>query len=185
MKSYLITNRQFYTDTPAVFRAILHEQFMKYLPDFALYRDKTNPNYAVQAEHFIEVCHQFEGIKGLIHGDALLAHQLNAFGVHFTSQQFDQIEKAKELGLYVIASTHTEEEIKRAVSLGADAVTYSPIFTTPGKSEPKGLEDLKEITGKIDTNIFALGGIITPDQVKQCELNGAYGFASIRYFIDN
>ena len=184
MKSYLITNRQFYTDTPAVFRSILHEQFVKFLPDFALYRDKTNPNYAVQAEHFIEVCHQFQGIKGLIHGDALLARKLNAFGVHFTSQQYGQIPRAKELGLYVIASTHSEEEIDQAVELGADAVTYSPIFSTPGKGEPKGLEDLKEITGKMKTNIFALGGIISSDQVKQCEQHGAYGFASIRYFIN-
>ncbi|RLA69872.1 MAG: thiamine phosphate synthase [Epsilonproteobacteria bacterium] len=185
MKSYLITNRQFYTDTPAVFRSILHEQFVKFLPDFALYRDKTNPNYAVQAEHFIEVCRQFEGIKGLIHGDALLAHKLNAYGVHFTSQQYGQIPQAKDLSLYVIASAHSEEEINHAVALGADAVTYSPIFSTPGKGEPKSLEDLKDITGKIKTNIFALGGIITLDQVKLCELNGAYGFASIRYFIDN
>jgi len=185
MKSYLITNRQFYTDTPAVFRSVLHAQFVKFLPDFALYRDKNNPNYAVQAEHFIEVCNQFEGIKGLIHRDVALAHQLNAFGVHVTSQQFEQITKAKELGLYVIASTHNEAEITEALSYGADAVTYSPIFTTPLKGDPKGLEDLKEITGKIKTNIFALGGILTLDQVKQCELNGAYGFASIRYFIDN
>ena len=105
--------------------------------------------------------------------------------MHFTSLQYSEIPRAKALGLYVIASTHSEEEINQAVALGADAVTYSPVFTTPGKGEPKGLEDLKEITGKIKTNIFALGGIISSDQVKQCELNGAYGFASIRYFIEN
>jgi thiamine-phosphate pyrophosphorylase len=185
MKSYLITNRVFYTDTPAVFRSILHEQFVKHYPDFALYRDKSDPNYAIQAAHFIEVCNQFEGIKGIVHRDASLARELGAYGVHFTSRQYDEIPQAKSLGLYVIASTHSEDEILRAKELGADAVTYGPVFSTPGKGEPRGLEDLKEITGKMKINIFALGGIITPEQVKQCELNGAYGFASIRYFIEN
>lgn len=185
MKSYLITDRRYYTDTPAVFRSILHKQLVKHLPDFVLYRDKNNPNYAVQAEHFLEVCAQFEGIKGLLHQDVDLAHSLNAFGVHLTSQQYNRIEKAKTLGLYVIASAHNEKEIVKAVGLGADAVTYSPIFSTPNKGTPKGLEDLKEITGKIHTNIFALGGITMPEQVNQVETAGAYGFASIRYFIDN
>ena len=181
--SYLITDRRYYTDTSAAFRSILHERFVRHFPDFALYRDKNNPDYAVQAEHFLEVCAQFEGIKGLLHGDMELAYKLHAFGVHLTSRQHDKIEKAKALGLYVIASTHSEDEVRKAVELGADAVTYSPIFSTPGKGEPKGLEDLNELVGKITLNIFALGGITTPEQIKQIEKTGAYGFASIRYFL--
>ena len=45
LKKYLITSREFYTDTPAIFRNILHEQFAQHLPDYALYRDK-NGDYA-------------------------------------------------------------------------------------------------------------------------------------------
>ena len=48
MKKYLITSREFYTDTPAIFRSLLHEQFTGYMPEYALYRDKSNPNYSIQ-----------------------------------------------------------------------------------------------------------------------------------------
>ena len=71
------TSREFYTDTPAVFRRILHEQFVKYLPNFALYRDKSNPNYHIKAEHFIEVCAQFQDIKSFIHNIGIFYQFIN------------------------------------------------------------------------------------------------------------
>ena len=188
MQKYLITSREFYTDTPAVFRDILHKQFREHTPTYALYRDKSNPNYALQATHFIEVCNQFEdtgcpwGIKSFIHRDAGLAKELGATGVHLTSTQFDKIEYAKELGLEVIISTHTHEEVLKAQFLGVDAVTYSPIFASPGKGEPKGIEDLKELLKSCDIKVFALGGIVDSTQVKMIEETNVYGFASIRYF---
>ena len=181
-KKYLITSREFYTDTPAVFRNILREQFVKYLPDYALYRDKSNPNYALQAEHFVEVCSGFESIKSFIHRDIDLAKSLNAVGVHLTSMEFDQIEYAKSLGLEVIISTHTHEEVLQAQMLGADAVTYSPIFHSPRKGEPKGVEDLNLLLKKSTLNVFALGGIVKEKEVKEIEKTECYGFASIRYF---
>ena len=182
MKKYLITSREFYTDTPAIFRNILHEQFQIHMPDYALYRDKSNPNYDIQAAHFVEVCTQFENIKSFIHQKPDLAKELNATGVHLTSKQFDEIPHAKSLGLEVIISTHTKEEVKRAQNLGADIVTYSPIFDSPGKGEPKGIGNLKELLKKVDIDIFALGGIVKYWHVESLKEIKPYGFASIRYF---
>lgn len=182
MKKYLITSREFYTDTPAVFRNILHEQFKTHMPDFALYRDKSNPNYDIQAAHFVEVCNQFGSIKSFIHQKAELAKELNAVGVHLTAKQFDEIPHAKSLGLEVIISTHTHEEVLKADKLGADAVTYSPIFASPGKGEPKGIDDLKELLGKCNIKVFALGGVVEVGHVDMLEKVKPYGFASIRYF---
>ncbi len=182
MYKYLITSREFYTDTPAIFRNIVHEQFREHSPDYALYRDKSNPNYDIQAAHFVEVCIQFENIKSFIHRDVDLAKKLNATGVHLTSTQFDKIEYAKSLGLEVIISTHTHDEVLEAQALGVDAVTYSPIFSSPGKGEPKGVENLKELLNKCSVKVFALGGIVEEEQVAEIEKTGAYGFASIRYF---
>jgi len=182
LKKYLITSREFYTDTPAVFRNILHEQFREHMPDYALYRDKSNPNYDIQAAHFVEVCSQFGDIKSFIHRDSDLAKELNATGVHLTSTQFDKIEYAKSLGLEVIISTHTQDEVLKAQELGADAVTYSPIFSTPGKGEPKGIDDLKELLSKCNIKVFALGGIVAEEQISEIAKTEAYGFASIRYF---
>jgi len=181
MKKYLITSREFYTDTPAVFRCILHEQFAKHLPDYALYRDKTNPNYEIQAEHFVEVCKGFN-IKSFIHRDAKLAKELNAIGVHLTSTQAKEIEFAKELGLEVIISTHTIDEVLTAQQRGADAVTFSPIFASPNKGEPKGIEELEKLLTMCEIKIFALGGIVSSEQIGLIKKTKAYGFASIRYF---
>jgi len=182
MKKYLITSREFYTDTPAVFRSILHKQFVKHLPDFALYRDKTNPNYNTQATHFVEVCKQFESIKSFIHRDVRLAKKLGASGVHLTSTQAEEIEFAKNLGLEVIISTHTINEALLAQQKGADAITYSPIFASPNKGEPKGIEELKKLLGICEIKVFALGGIVTKEQIELVKNTKAYGFASIRYF---
>ena len=182
LKKYLITSREFYTDTPAVFRKVLHQQFVKHLPDYALYRDKSNPNYATQAEHFVEVCAQFEDIKAIIHSDISLAKKLYAYGVHLTSKEFAKIEEAKELGLHVVVSTHSHQEVLEAERLGADYVTYSPIFATPNKGEPKGIEDLEKLLTQSSIKIFALGGIIQEQEVELVAKTKAYGFASIRYF---
>ncbi|WP_455755891.1 thiamine phosphate synthase [Sulfurimonas sp.] len=182
MKKYLITSREFYTDTPAVFRNTLYQQFKIHMPDYALYRDKLNSNYDNQAAHFVEVCSQFGTIKSFIHQKADLAKELNATGVHLTSNQFDEIPHAKSLGLEVIISTHTHEEALEAQRLGADAVTYSPIFDSPGKGEPKGVNDLEELLKKCNIKVFALGGIVENKHIKILQNIRAYGFASIRYF---
>ena len=182
LKKYLITSREFYTDTPAVFRKILHEQLVKHLPEYALYRDKSNPNYATQAEHFIEVCAHFSDVNAIIHSDIYLAHSLGAYGVHLPSSEFHLIEKAKDLGLKVFVSTHTTEELLRVEKLGADYATYSPIFATPNKGEPKGIADLEAALILTNMKVFALGGIVTDEQVDMVEKTSAFGFASIRYF---
>ena len=103
--------------------------------------------------------------------------------MHFPSSHFYEIKKAKELNLEVIVSVHSFEEALHVKKLGADYITFSPIFYTPNKGEPKGLEKLKEINDKIDIKCFALGGILTKEQVKLCEEASSFGFASIRYFI--
>jgi thiamine-phosphate pyrophosphorylase len=182
MHRYLITSREFYTDTPEIFRQILQTQLEKHQPSYALYRDKSTLNYNNLADNFIEVCSKFENLKSFIHQHIDLAKELGATGVHLTSEQFGKIELAKNIGLEVIVSTHTHEEVLRAQKLGADAITYSPIFVSPDKGEPKGIDDLKELIAKCDINIFALGGIVTREQVEMIDQTKAYGFASIRYF---
>jgi len=182
MKKYLITSREFYTDTPAVFRNILHEQLREHLPEFALYRDKANPDYALQAAHFVEVCKQFESVKSFIHQNIKLAKELGATGVHLTSKQFDLIKDAVDAHLEVIISTHSHQEIQKAQDLGAHYVTYSPIFTSPNKGEPKGIDDLQKAIKKYQIKIFALGGIVSQEQIKAIEPTRCYGYASIRGF---
>ena len=145
-----------------------------------VYRDKNNTNYAKDAAHFLETAKGFD--KVLLHGDYLLAKKLFAEGIHLKSTQFEDIQKAKALGLFVVMSTHTFDEAKRAQDLGADMLTFSPIFDTPNKGKVLGLEILKTLVETIDIPIIALGGILTQNEIEGCEKAGAKGFASIRYF---
>ena len=181
MKKYLITTPDFYTDTPSIFSGVLESRIIKHEPDYVLYRDKLNPNYEILASYFIKVC-TGKNVKSFIHQNVDLAKQLEATGVHLTSQDFEKITYAKNLGLEVIVSTHTHEEVLKAQELQADAVTYGPIFPTPNKGEPKGIKDLEELLAKCSINVFALGGIIGEEHLECLEEVKPYGFASIRYF---
>jgi len=149
--------------------------------DFVLLRDKESKNYAKLAKEFIETTKDFK-YKKMLHQDYLLAKELNAFGVHLTSNQFSDIKEAKKLSLFTIISTHTFREIKMAKELGADAITFSPIFNTPNKGKPKGVEVLKEAVDRFNIPIIALGGIVTQKEVELIKKSRAFGFASIRYF---
>lgn len=182
LKKYLITSKEFYTNNPTIFKKRVQQQFLKHLPEYALYRDKESENYALLAQDFVAVCQEFEGMKSFLHGDVALAFKLGADGVHLTSLQFDKIESAKSLGLSVIVSTHTLEEVLHAQKLGADCVTYSPIFYSPNKGEPKGVENFKKLLSQTTLKVFALGGIIEQKQIDEIAATSAYGFASIRYF---
>ena len=183
MKSYLITDPAYYGNDGLSLALALTDVFSHIVPDFILFRDKSTAIYPNLAHTFIAVCRKNNVAKVLLHGDPFMAQKLGADGVHLTSHQFAEIHHAKSFGLYVIVSTHTHMEALMAVDMGADAITYSPVFTSPNKGEPKGLEDLKEIVDKIRIPIFALGGIVSQEQISAVEATGAYGFASIRYFV--
>ena len=147
-----------------------------------LYRDKSSDRYAKNAEIFLDEASKYPFEKILLHSDYKLAYRIGAGGVHLTSKEYKSIAKAKELNLFVIVSTHTLKEALVAQELGADMVTFSPIFTTPNKGEPKGLKELNRVVSMLSIPIIALGGIITTEQIEQSLESGAEGFASIRWF---
>lgn len=149
-----------------------------------VYRDTQNPHYSDNARLFMAYINDNKkGFKKvLLHSDYLLAKVLNADGIHLKSTQFSDIKKAKELGLFVVVSTHTLEESLEAEMLGADMVTMSPIFYTPNKGLPMGVDVLQTIVSQVQIPVIALGGIITKEQIDACKDVGAKGFASIRHF---
>jgi len=155
------------------------ERFSKHA-SMIVYRDKNNPDYAQCAHDFMAEAKGFE--KVLLHSDYLLAKQLNADGIHLTRTQFSDIEKAKKLGLFVVVSTHNAKEALEAEALGADMITVSPVFYTPNKGLPIGIEGLNIIVSQVQIPVIALGGILMQSQIDECKDIGARGFASIRYF---
>ena len=147
-----------------------------------VYRDKSTTEYQKNASLFIAEAKKYNFSKILLHSDYELAHKLKADGVHLTSLQFSDIKKAKGLGLFVVISTHSLDEALKAQKLGVDLVTFSPIFATPNKGEPKGVGELKEVVSKLSIGVIALGGIVSREQIEACRKSGVFGFASIRYF---
>ncbi|PHS37243.1 MAG: thiamine phosphate synthase [Sulfurovum sp.] len=149
-----------------------------------VYRDKfgTKSDVKLKAVDFVEAAKGFAFKQVLIHGDHVLADSVKADGVHLTSQQLGDIAVAKAKDLFVVVSTHTLEELKKAELLGADMATFSPIYETANKGLPVGLEVLENMISQVTIPILALGGIVTEEQIAACERSGAAGFASIRYF---
>ncbi len=183
MKSYLITDPKYYKNELKSFSNYLEAIYQNYYIDYSCFRDKKNSNKRELAKTFLKLSKKHNIQNTLINSDIEMAKELGFFGVHLNSKQLEDIKKAKEKNLFTIISTHTIKEVELALNQGVDAITFSPIFKTPNKGEPKGVEELKELVESKKVKIFALGGIITKKEIQKCQDAGVYGFASIRYFL--
>ena len=169
---YAITNKTTFLANSRILKA-----------DFILFRDFEN--YRARAKEFMANYRKL-GAKLFLHNDFELALKLGANGIHFSSANISKLSQAPK-ELIKIASTHSEYELRAAFEKGADFVTFSPIFASPNKGEPKGLKALKyavNIAKNYEKGVIALGGIISTEQIKAVLETGVQGFASIRYFCD-
>lgn len=184
IKSYLITDPIYFSNNKEIFKEKLIAVLKNHKIDFACFRDKSSKNIEELAKIFLQICKEFKIENILINSNISLAIKLGFDGVHLNSQQFDKIENAKKSNLITIISCHNLEELEKAMNKNIDFVTYSPIFDTPNKADAKGVDKLNEVIEKFpNLKIFALGGIIQNEQIKEIEKTKAYGFASIRYFV--
>ena len=180
---YLITDPTYYTNDLKKFEEKLKNVLTNKRVDITCFRDKTSSNINELAKVFIKVCKEYKIQNIFLNQNIHLAKELNYDGVQLTSIQFDEIHSAKQQGLKTIISCHTFRDMEEAVRLKPDMVTFSPIFETPNKGEPKGIELLKVAQNDYDIDIIALGGIIGEEQIKKIKDSKVKGFASIRYFI--
>jgi thiamine-phosphate pyrophosphorylase len=184
MVSYLITDPLFYTDNPEQFSSIFKHSLLENTPTHACFRDKVSLNPEVCYPHFVSLCHQ-NGVVSLLNGSPIEAAKWGFQGVHIRSLEYHLIAQGLALGLNVVASCHTLEDVEYVRSLNVTMATLSPIWESPNKGTPLGLERLNEICDKIELPIIALGGVMTQAQIDAVVAHGAAGFASIRYFLNN
>ncbi|MBC7901284.1 MAG: thiamine phosphate synthase, partial [Saprospiraceae bacterium] len=86
--------------------------------------------------------------------------------------------------LIIGVSTHSISEAESAAANGADFVTFGPVFETPDKDRPTGLDELIQVRERLGNfPVIALGGIneMNYKAVLDC---GASGFAAIRFLND-
>ncbi|AST90439.1 thiamine phosphate synthase [Sutcliffiella cohnii] len=102
-----------------------------------------------------------------VRGVQLAFHSLD---VQLVKQSFPRLE--------IGCSVHSIEEAAYAEKNGADFLLYGHIFTTSSKlgQQPRGIDNLKEMTEKSSVPIIGIGGI-TPKNLKQVASTGASGVA--------
>ncbi|MEO7674323.1 MAG: thiamine phosphate synthase [Pyrinomonadaceae bacterium] len=135
------------------------------------------------AEEAAEITRHF-GTKLLVNGRADIALAAGADGVHLPADGLAvEVVRGSFPPNFVIAvSTHSPEEAVAAKTNGANFVTFGPVFESPGKGEPQGVEALNRVCRLLDPfPVVALGGI-DESNYKNVVQNGASGFAAIRFF---
>ena len=123
------------------------------------------------------------GAKLFINHHVDLAFEIAADGVHLGRQSLKAFTAGlpDESNFMIGVSTHSEDEIQQAAELGADFVTFGPVYATPSKAvygPPKGLKTLAAACQKSPLPVFALGGI-SLDRVAEVMSAGAHGIALI------
>lgn len=110
--------------------------------------------------------------------------QSQVAAVHFKQQQLMQLH-SKDLPRHVrsLAACHDEASILHANHIGVDAISLSPVLSTPTHPEQQGLgwELFSQLAVKTQIPVFALGGMHPKNDVL-AQQHHAYGVAGIRNF---
>ena len=124
--------------------------------------------------------------KLIVNDRADIALAANADGVHLTSRSLsgDVIKKKIPVNFIIGVSAHTIEAVESAKNQGADFATFSPIFFSPGKGKPQGIERLRQVCESVNPfPVLALGGIDETNYIEVLK-TGARGFAAIKFLND-
>lgn len=122
----------------------------------------------------------------LVNDRADVALAANADGVHLTANSLSAkvIRQNFPASFIVGVSTHSLADVLQAKNDAADFAVFSPIFSTPNKGEPQGLEKLREICREArEFPVIALGGV-DESNFESALTAGARGVAAIRSFND-
>jgi thiamine-phosphate pyrophosphorylase len=125
------------------------------------------------------------GTKILVNDRADIALAAKADGVHLAANSLSAstIRRNFPKDFTIGVSAHTIETAEEAKRQDADFAVFGPVFQTPGKGAPKGLEVLRKVSEKLKPfPVIAIGGI---DETNYREvLQIADGFAAIRFLND-
>jgi len=158
--------------------------------DVVQLRDKTASRKAIApaVETLIPLVHSL-GAKLVVNSWVDVALQYGADGVHLVSRGVDYGATVQEVGdsLVVGCSTHSAEEVAKAVEAGVDYAVIGPVYPTPSKvgmGEPLGIVRLEEIASKTIIQLIAIGGI-NPERVADVISAGARGVAVMGYILNS
>lgn len=175
--------------TPSIDRGYIHTLSTR-LPtlevDWIMYRSQSDeyiPSFVETLSHKTLLLNlPFTNLKQILslstpfQGVHLKSHLLDYIAP--LKKAYEQINKTQKLIGY---SAHSIKELTYAFELGADYCTLSPIFFTPNKPAPLGLQVLEDIPQNLRSRTIALGGI-AKEHIPHLQALGLGGFAGISYF---
>lgn len=138
-------------------------------------------DFSALAEQMAVMCHAHHA--KLLLNTAPEYFLSSADGLHLSSQRLMQcgerpvlLAADKSLG----ASCHNTEEIQRAVAIGADYITLSPVLPTHSHPDQSALgwRRFTELVSACPLPVFALGGV-SDEHLPQANAAGAWGVAGI------
>lgn len=130
------------------------------------YRDKQSDDLVrlQNAKTLKQLCHQY-GALFIINDRVDLALAVDADGVHLGQQDMPIASARQLLGAHRIIgrSTHSSDDLHRAIQEGADYVGVGPVYETPTKAgrSAAGVEYVQYAADHASIPWFAIGGIDT------------------------
>ena len=130
------------------------------------------------AREVVKRCHA-AGAVALVNGDASLASQVGANGLHLPAARLFMLDQRPNFA-WVGASCHSRAELERAAFLNLDYALLGPVAETashPG-APALGWEHFAELASGLSIPVFAIGGL-SPDDLVRAREAGAHGLAAI------
>lgn len=187
LQSYFITSDNLYRNKSSeLFERHLENISLHHHIDKACFRDNSLDIPIDMIDVFTKWCqrHQIQSFINLANTTSSIeiAKIYGANGIHIKGKNLKTTKKALDEKLATFYSAHSIDDCKKALDMGIDFMTLSPIFDTPNKGTPLGIEYLCQLDKLIKNHTFALGGITSTNHTEQIKRSGVRGFASIRYF---
>jgi len=124
------------------------------------------------------------GARIVVHDRLDLCLATSADGVQLGERSVDVQDARALLGSrWIGRSCHDAEGLRAAVVAGADGATLSPLFASPGKGTPIGVERFAELVALVPSlPVIALGGIDATNAGRALAA-GARGVAALRAWL--
>jgi len=147
-------------------------------------KNMSEKNFVPLANRAVELAHKSEASLLLNGHPKLLDLVPEADGIQLASNViFDYSARPISSDKLLGVSTHTEEEIKQALKIGADFILLSPVKETSSHPGVAGIgwDGFAALVKDIPVPVFALGGMKQED-VELAKQNGGQGVAAISGF---
>ena len=131
------------------------------------------------ASEVVTLGHRF-GARVLVNGNAGIAAQSHADGMHLTAAQLVAATHRPDFE-WCGASCHDATELARARELGVDLVVLGPVHATPSHPGAKllGWQQFAQLIGDYPLPVYALGGM-QPGDLAHAWSCGAHGISMMR-----